>query len=212
MVIDSELKFDEHISTKVNKANSLVGLIRRSFSFLDCELFKILYTCFVRPHLEYCQAVWSPNLLKNIDLLENVQIRATKLVDGLSNLDYTERLKRLDLPTLVHRRRKGDMIEVYKHFNSYDKSILSPSFYPRERPSRQHRYQLHVPKSNDGIRGAQSNSFYHRVAATWNNLPKNVAEAENINSFKNALDKLWQDDPSMYDHLHVRRQNENEEK
>ena len=208
VTIDDEVKFEKHIALKVRIANGIVGQIRRSFAYLDCETFRHIYIAFVRPHLEYCQAVWSPHLLKNIDLLENVQIRATKLVDGFSNLDYTERLKRLNLPTLVHRRRRGDMIEVYKHFNSYDKSTLSPSFNPRERPSRQHRHQLHVPRSNDGSRGVQSNSFYHRVATAWNNLPKNVAEADNINAFKNALDELWQSEPSMYDHLHTRGKNE----
>ena len=84
--IDSELKFDEHISNKVNKANAMVGLIRRSFSYLDGELFKKLYTCFVRPHLEYAQAIWQPHLVKQKRMIENVQIRATKLVDGFHDL------------------------------------------------------------------------------------------------------------------------------
>ena len=158
----------------------------------------------MRPHLEYCQAVWSPHLLRNIDLLENGQIRATKLVDGLSDLEYPERLKRIDLPTLLYRRRWGDMIEVWKHFNAYDSSTLSPTFNPRERTSRQHKFQLHTPPSTDGVRGIQSNSFYHRVVPVWNNLPKNVAEAETIDAFKNALDDLWQDDPCKFDHLHGR--------
>ena len=48
--IDSEVKYEEHISKKVNKANSIVGLIRRSFTHLDGYLFKRLYTTFVRPH------------------------------------------------------------------------------------------------------------------------------------------------------------------
>ena len=81
-------------------------------------MFKKLYTTFVRPHLEYAQAVWSPHLKKNINILENVQIRATKIVDGLAYLDYPERLKKLDLPTLVYRRARGDMIEVFKHLLS----------------------------------------------------------------------------------------------
>ena len=109
--IDSELKFDEHVSVKVNKANAMVGLIRRSFSFLDGELFKKLFTSFVRPHLEYAQAVWHPYLLKHKRMIENVQIRATKLVDGLKDLSYEERLQKLGLPTLDFRRERGDMIE-----------------------------------------------------------------------------------------------------
>ena len=110
VLVDMELKFEEHISGKVKKANSIMGLIRRSFSYLDCDMFKRLYTTFVRPHLEYAQSVWSPHLIKQINIIENVQIRATKLVDGLSELDYPERLRKLDLPTLVFRRARGDMI------------------------------------------------------------------------------------------------------
>ena len=51
-------------------------------------------------------------------MIENVQKRATKLVDGLHALDYSERLKKLDLPTLSYRRGGGDMIEIFKHFHA----------------------------------------------------------------------------------------------
>ena len=60
-----------------------MGLIRRSFNYLDCEMFKKLYVAFVRPHLEYSQVVWAPNLKKYKTMIENVQRRATKLVYGL---------------------------------------------------------------------------------------------------------------------------------
>ena len=167
---------------------------------MDCETFRRIYIAFVRPHLEYCQSSWSPYLLKNIDALENVQIRATKLVDGLADLDYPERLKRINLPTLAFRRRRGDLIEMYKHFNSYDRSTLAPSFNPRERPSRQHAFQLHVPPSNDGKRGPQTNYFYQRIASVWNQLPEKVVNAKHIDAFKNALDDFWKDDSMMFDH------------
>ena len=101
VVIDCELKFEQHMSAKGKKANSIVGLIRR---YLDNALFKKLFTTFVRPQLGYAQAVWSPHLPEHINIIENVQIRATKLVDGLGNLDYTDRLRKLDLPTLAYRR------------------------------------------------------------------------------------------------------------
>ena len=163
VTIDEELKFDEHITRKIQVANGIVGQIRRSFSYLNSETFRRLYVAFVRPHLEYCQAAWSPHLLRYINALENVQIRATKLVDGLGNLNYPEQLKRINLPTLAFRRRRGDMIEIFKHFKSHDKSTLSPSFKPKNRPIRQHKLQLYHPHSNDGARGIKTNSFYHRV-------------------------------------------------
>ena len=148
VTFDFELSFEEHITTKIQKANAIVGLIRRSFSYLDCKSFTKIYTSFVRPHLEYAQSVWSPHLKKHIHMLENVQMRATKLVDGLQRLDYSERLNRLNLPTLVFRRMRGDLIEVYKHFNSYDKNAISSSFIPRNRVSRFHPFQLHQRISN----------------------------------------------------------------
>ena len=200
ILIDNNLRFEEHISSKVHKANAIVGLIRRTFNFLDCKLFKQLYTTFVRPHLEYGQAVWSPFLKKQVDMVENVQIRATKLVDGLQNLEYSERLKILDLPTLVYRRARGDMIEVFKHIHSYDTLTISSKFRRNTRPSRQHKYQLTMTAPNDGERGPQRNSFYYRTVNTWNNLPKSVVEAGNINSFKNELDSAWKNAPWRFDH------------
>ena len=115
VTFDSDLKFEDHISAKVNKANAIAGLIRRSFSFLDGRLFKTLYTTFVRHHLEYAQTVWAPHLKKHIDMLGRVQIRATKLVDGF-------------LPTRVYRRARGDMIEVYKHLYIHGQDTIPKNF------------------------------------------------------------------------------------
>ena len=104
--------------------NISMGMICRSFTFLDCNLFKKLYVAFIRPHLESGQAVWSPHLVKYINMLEEDQVRATKLVNGLGGLEYSERLRKLDLPTLAYRRTRGDQIELFKHFHAYDKTTL----------------------------------------------------------------------------------------
>ena len=198
VTIDFELNFEQHISSKVNKANAIMGLIRRSFSFLDSKLFKNLFTAFVRPHLEYAQAVWAPHLKKHVNMIENVQKRATKLVDGFRDIEYSERLRMLNLPTLAYRRSRGDLIEQWKHFHTYDKATLSKSFKPRSRLSRIHAFQLFPNTSKDGVRGIQRNSFYHRVVDVWNRLPKKVVDAENVNSFKNALDEYWKDEPMKF--------------
>ena len=57
ITIDSDLKFEEHISRKIKVANAIVGQMRRSFSYLDCDTFKRIFVAFVRPHLEYGEAV-----------------------------------------------------------------------------------------------------------------------------------------------------------
>ena len=192
--MDSELKFDEHINAKIKKANTMIRLIRRSFAFLDGKLFKQLYTSFVRPHLEYCQSIWSPHLKKDIKMIESVQRRATRLVDGFQNLSYEQRLQELDLPTLAFRRRRGDMIELFKHHHTYDKQSLSSYFRQRSNPSRQHDFQLERNFALDGLRGVQHNSFYFRTTKMWNELPRKVVEADNLNIFKNRLDQHWKNE------------------
>ena len=176
------------MASKIKKANGIMGLIRRTFSFLDAETFKKLYTSFVRPHLEYANPVWSPFLRKHIKMVESVQEQATKLVDGMKSMDYSERLQKLDLPTLQHRRERGDMIQVWKHFHSYDQSTLSSNFKPLPRTNRKHPFQLTWNRPKDGTHGVQSNSFYFRVAEAWNALPTHVVISENINTFKERLD------------------------
>ena len=89
VILNAELKFDEHISVKVKKANAIVVLIHRTFPYLDGSLFKKLFTTFVLPHLDYGQVIWTPHLKKHITILENVKRRATKLVDGFHHMSYS---------------------------------------------------------------------------------------------------------------------------
>ena len=81
--MDPELKFTEHVEKQVNKANKILGLIRRTFEYLDGEVMKRLFTSLVRPHLEFSNVAWSPRLIKDQRLIESVQRRATKLVPEL---------------------------------------------------------------------------------------------------------------------------------
>ena len=200
VTFDSDMSFREHMASKIKKANSIIGLIRRSFTFLDCESFTRLYCALVRPHLEYGQSIWSPHLMKDLDAIEKVQMRATKLVDGLQNLSYKERLEKLNLPTLKYRRLRGDIIEIYKHVHVYEAAIVASSFQRRCRPSRKHDHQIHEPVAKDGIRGVQANSFHYRIPTIWNNLPRTVVEAQTLDKFKNRIDKLWDKQPMRYDH------------
>ena len=83
--------------------------------------FKLLYCALARPHLYYAVSVWNPYFQRDIDLIESVQRRATKIVREMKNLEYSERLKRLDLTTLEQRRKRGDLIQIYKMMNGLEK-------------------------------------------------------------------------------------------
>ena len=78
ILMDSELKFSKHVEEQVNKANRILGLIRRSYQHLDKESMKLLMTALVRPYLEFGNVVWAPRLQKDRLLIEGVQRRATK--------------------------------------------------------------------------------------------------------------------------------------
>ena len=121
VIFDKHLNFSEHIDTKVNKAYQMLGLIKRHFKYLKPDTLLLLYKSLVRSHLEYAHSVWNPYRKTDTEHLENVQMRATKLIPSLKHKSYIERLKYLKLPTLFMRRIRGDLIEVYKILNNmYD--------------------------------------------------------------------------------------------
>ena len=115
--VDPELKFYQHVELIANKANTMLGLIRRSFTFLDGPTVKKLYSSLVRPILKYGNVIWAPTLKRDQRILENVQQRTTKLIPELKCQENCDRLKVLKLPSLYYRRARGDMIEVYNYLH-----------------------------------------------------------------------------------------------
>ena len=202
VLIDTKLSFENHISQKIKKANSIFSLIRRSFSDLNIKNFNPLFNSLVRSQLEYASSVWSPFKKKHIENIENVQRRATKQVPSLKNKTYEERLQTLQLPTLVYRRLRGDMIETYKILNNiYDKN--ASNFLKLKRSTNErHSQRGHALKLSHqrAIKEIRSHSFSVRVAGVWNSLPSNVVEAPNVNTFKNRLDRHWSSQDIKYNY------------
>ena len=151
VTIDSNLTFESHIQEKVNKANRMVGLIRRTFMFLDESTFSFLFKAFVRPHIEYANSVWNPHKRKDIIAIENVHRRATKLVPSLKDMCYSDRLKKINLPTLVYRRARGDMIEIFKQLHMCDEEI-PPSVILNKTVSRGHSLKILKQQSKKDVR------------------------------------------------------------
>ena len=86
-------------------------VIKRNFTDRSQEVIIPLYKSLVRPHLDYCCQIWNPNYSKDVDLVEGVQRRATKLITGMQNLSYDDRVKCLGLMRLNTRRRlRSDLI------------------------------------------------------------------------------------------------------
>ena len=119
--------------------------------------------------------------------LESIQWRATKLVFSLKAMDYEERLRELKLPSLVYRRRRGDVIQMYELMNGLVRMNINALFTPpKVRSTRGHSQKLfkyHATKHS------RVNSFT-RLINDWNNLPTNVINAPSLNIFKNRTGLL----------------------
>jgi hypothetical protein len=121
VLVDNQLTFTEHVTNQVNKANRLLGLIRRTFSALDKYSFKVLFNSLVLPYFNYCSVLYSPRFQCDKRSVENVLRRASKLVPGLKDLPYANRLRELKLTSMKYRFERSDMVECYKLIhNCYD--------------------------------------------------------------------------------------------
>ena len=140
----------------------------------------------VRPHLEYCVQAWRPHLQNDIDLLERVQRRATKLVPKLKYKTYEERLSCLDLTSLETRRLRGDLIEVFKILKGFDDVDVQNFFALSNTGTRGHSLKLF----KYGCRlDCRKFAFSNRIVNIWNELEEDIIACDSINGFKNRLDK-----------------------
>ena len=118
-----------------------------------------------------------------------MQRRATRLVTAIRDRPYEERLQILNLPSLYHRRRRGDMITVYQVLRR-GVDVDAAKFFATapNRGTRGHQWKLVKPRA---VSRARRNAFSVRVINEWNALPPSVVDAPSVNAFKARLDKHW---------------------
>jgi len=115
-MITDNLKPSMQCQYAYSEASRALGLIGRTISFKSKDVLIRSYKTLVRPHLEYCVSAWSPYHVKDRLLLERVQHRFTRMVQGFKNLFYEKRLEHLGLWTLEERRTCADLLEVFKMY------------------------------------------------------------------------------------------------
>ena len=185
VIIQSDLKVSAQCLKAVKSSKRILGLICRNFSNHSADIIIKLYKSMVRPHLEYCIQAWRPHYQKDIILLENVQRRATKLIQGFRDIKYEERLQLTGLTTLETRRLRGDLIEIFKMLKGFDKVNVHSLFTFTTSNTRGHDLKLY---KGGVLTDIGKFSFPYRAISEWNFLTSDIIACNNVNTFKNKLD------------------------
>ena len=194
--IDNKLNFKEHVHRTTSRANRIMGVIRRTFDYLTEETFVQLFKSLVRPILEYGNSAWQPCSKNLCQEIEDVQRRSTKLIASLKNLSYPQRLAKLKLPSLEHRRKRGDLIEMYKYIHG--KYICENPVFQINQDKRTRGHSLRIDKGHHRL-NLRGNYFTVRAITSWNDLPEEVVTAPSVNAFKSQLDNFWKGLKTIYD-------------
>jgi ribonuclease P/MRP protein subunit RPP40 len=142
VVITKDFKAGNQCGHAVKKAKRMLGTIKRNFTDRSRMTIVALYKSLVRPHLEYCIQAWRPHLSKDIQLVERVQRRATKMVEDIKHLSYNERMTQLGLSKLETRQIKGDVIETFKILKGIDSIDYNKFFQMNVGWTREHSLKL----------------------------------------------------------------------
>ena len=191
VMIDEQLKFHDQTSYVTSKANRTIGIIKKTFMNINTDTFLNLYKALIRPQLEYANVIWGPFYSVDQNKVENVQRAATRMIPSIRHLSYEQRLRILNLPSLKHRRLRGDMINVYRLLHNMF-NLDQAQFFTIDASSRTrgHSFKLYKQQLFKDVR---ANVFSQRVINNWNKLPTEVVTSSNLSLFKTRCDAFYQE-------------------
>ena len=189
VLVQGDLDWDSQVAKAVSQGNRILGLIYRTYDDKSAKNILQLYKSLVRPHLEYATQAWRPHKQKHIDLLENVQRRATRMITEYRNMTYEKRLEKSGLLSLEMRRLRADLIQVYKILHGIDDIPTETLFQKSESTqTRGHNLKLYKKHSRLDVRKF---FFSQRIISEWNALPSEIVNSGSVNEFKNRIEPLF---------------------
>jgi hypothetical protein len=184
----SSVSFSTQCSEIARTGFMKVNVMYNNFISRSPSLLLKLYVTFIRPGLEYATEIWSPHLIRDIELVERVQRLFTRRLPCFQSLSYTERLAKLGLKSLSRRRIERDLVMVYKITHglvNINQDLLLT--FATENRTRGHNFKLAVERTSLNLRKF---FFSNRIVNTWNNLDSSIVNAPSLIVFKNRISSL----------------------
>ncbi|KFQ83823.1 hypothetical protein N337_12715, partial [Phoenicopterus ruber ruber] len=186
VLVDEKLNMTWQCALADEQANHILGYIKRSVTSRSREVILPLYSALVRPCLEHCVQLWGPQHKKDMDLLKQVQKRATKMIRALEHLSYEDRVRKLGLFSLEKRRLQGDILAAFQYLKGAYKKVGQGLFTRAcSDQTRSNGFKLKEDTFRLDIR---KKFLTMRMVRHWHRLPREVVDAPSLEVFKARLD------------------------
>lgn len=192
VTIDHRLRWKPHINTITNRANSVLGLLRRNLRNAHTPIKEKAYNALVRPHLEYCCSVWDPHQQYLSRQLEMVQRRAARFTLNRyhNTSSVTSMLKQLNWTTLAQRRVVTRLCLTYKVTHCLVAIPFVPYLTPLHYASRHCHsmsYTRYSPRTD-----LFKYSYFPRTIVQWNALPEEIVALPTVEAFRSAVQSHYE--------------------
>ena len=196
VLISKNMSFKEHINDVVQSCKVMIGLLLRSFETREKKEMLIMYNSYIRSKMEHASLVWNPMGKDEIDKIEGIQRNFTSKIKGMEDLDYHQRLKKLDMYSLERRRERFLIINAWEQLEDEKRNVLGLTSGSN---GRKRMIKTATIPSNIGTRFKSliHGSTERQMGRLFNSLPYEIQKITNVkkDTFKKHLDRWLKDVP-----------------
>ncbi len=191
VLVSSNCSWTSHINNMVKEASKIASWVLSVFQDRSQFLMVTLLKSLVRSKLEYCCPLWNPTKISDNDIIsiENVQRQFTRRISSCKDLNYWDRLKKLQIMSL-QRRERYIIVHTLKILMSEAPNDIEMEFHNTERLGLKAKVPTLNQKAQRWASSAYDNTFGVKASRLWNILPKHTNQKTTLESFKVALGKF----------------------